>query len=236
LTVALQHRYRVIRLDWPGQGRSGVDTGAVTPARYAQLLRGVLVQLNIESPIIIGCSIGGAAAIRYASEYPVKALVLANSGGLVEVTSASQRACRLMASAFAAGERRAWWFKPAFSLFYRSVLPTAAAQPQRARIVASAYEIAGVLAAAWRGFADPDAADHRELVCALDVPIWLAWASQDKINRFVDVEPTVRRMRRASVTQFRAGHVAFLEQPELFVQEFETFVRGLTPAATVESL
>lgn len=225
-TAALKDRFQVTRIDWPGQGRSAADAGPVSPARYAQLLRGVIVQLNIQSPIIIGCSIGGAAAIRYADEYPVRALVLANSAGLVAVTRSSQRACRVMASAFAAGERRAWWFKAAFSLFYRSVLPAEAARAQRARIVESAYEIAGVLAAGWSGFADPDA-DQRERVCALEIPIWIAWASQDKINRFVDIEPTVRRMRRASVTQFQAGHVAFLEKPELFAREFSGFASSL---------
>jgi pimeloyl-ACP methyl ester carboxylesterase len=76
-------RYRVVRIDWPGQGRSGGDAQALTPARYAALLRGVVEHLGIEDPVIIGCSIGGAAAIEYASRYPVRALVLANPGWLV---------------------------------------------------------------------------------------------------------------------------------------------------------
>lgn len=228
-TAAVCDRYRVIRIDWPGHGRSAPDAGPVTTARYAQLLRGVIVHLDIQRPIIIGCSIGGAAAIRYASEFPVRALVLANSGGLVPITSASRRACLMLAAAFESGARRAWWFKPAFSLFYRSVLPTRAARRQRALIVASVYEIAGQLAAAWKGFADPDA-DLRERACNLNVPVWLAWASRDKINRFSDVEPTAMRMRLAKVTKFEAGHVAFLECPGQFVEGFVNFANRLPPA------
>ncbi len=46
----------------------------------------------------------------------------------------------------------------------------------------------------------------------------------DKINQFSVVEPTIRRMKRARVAKFKGGHAAFLEQPELFVRQFQTFI------------
>jgi 4,5:9,10-diseco-3-hydroxy-5,9,17-trioxoandrosta-1(10),2-diene-4-oate hydrolase len=178
-----RRRYEIIRLDWPGQGRSDPDQEPATSTRYAALIRGVVDALRLEPPIIIGCSIGGAAAIRYASENPVVGLVLANSGGLIEVTKSTQRVCLLFSRTFAAGSRGAWWYKAAFAQFYRSVLPSPAALDQRKRIAKSAHEIAPVLAEAWRGFADA-AQDHRGLAIALDVPVLFAWAMQDWINPF----------------------------------------------------
>src|SRR5713226_8492295 len=80
---AVKARFEVIRLDWPGQGRSGPDPKPLSPSRYADLLGGVLDQLRIEDPIVVGNSIGGAAALIYARDHRVRALVLCDSGGLV---------------------------------------------------------------------------------------------------------------------------------------------------------
>jgi pimeloyl-ACP methyl ester carboxylesterase len=230
-----RRRYEIIRLDWPGQGRSDPDQEPATSTRYAALIRGVVDALRLEPPIIIGCSIGGAAAIRYASENPVVGLVLANSGGLIEVTKSTQRACLLFSRIFAAGSRGAWWYKAAFAQFYRSVLPSPAALDQRKRIAKSAYEIAPVLAEAWRGFADA-AQDHRSLAIALDVPVLFAWAMQDWINPFTAAEPTIRRMKRAQVAKFQGGHAAFLERPEQFAATFDRFATEILAARDIPML
>jgi pimeloyl-ACP methyl ester carboxylesterase len=222
--AAVRGRFEVIRIDWPNQGRSGTDTKPTTPRRYAELLRGVVVQLKLDDPIIVGCSIGGAAAINYASRYPAKALVLANSGGLIEVTKGARRACLLFARIFAAGARHAWWFKPLFSVFYRRVLPSPAAVAQRGRIVRSAYEIAPVLADAWRHFAVEREADHRQMALAFGGPVLFAWAINDQINRLADIMPVIRQMSNARLVRFDGGHAAFLEHPEQFVREFREFI------------
>jgi pimeloyl-ACP methyl ester carboxylesterase len=222
--AALRDRFEVVRIDWPGQGRSGPDSHAATPARYAKLLRGVIEQLGLDAPIIIGCSIGGAAAIRYASDHPAKALVLANAGGLIEVTERAQRACLFLARIFAAGAARAWWYKAFFAVYYRMVLPSPAAAAQRRRIVASAYEIAPTLEDAWRHFAVPQEADQRHRLLALDIPILVAWAMNDRINQFKAVAPVIARIKHGRLAKFAAGHAAFLERPEQFADEFCKFV------------
>jgi pimeloyl-ACP methyl ester carboxylesterase len=239
-SLLMRDRYDVIRLDWPGQGRSGSDHEPATAVRYAALLRGVVDALQLQPPILIGCSIGGAAAIRYASENPVAGLVLANSGGLVGLTKNTQRACLLFSRIFAAGSRGAWWYKALFAQFYRSVLPAPAARDQRKRIVECAYETAPILAEAWRGFADAAQSDHRALAMALDVPVLFAWAMQDRINSFADAEPTIRQMKRTAVIKFQGGHAAFLEQPAQFAAAFDRFAREIlgtrdTPANAVSA-
>jgi len=80
----LAGRHRVIALDWPGHGSSDDDRVPASAGRYTVLLAGVLDALGIERAIILGNSIGGAVAIRFAAAHPdrVRALVLANPGGL----------------------------------------------------------------------------------------------------------------------------------------------------------
>ena len=223
VAATLKNQFEVIRIDWPGQGRSGTDPLPPTPARYAELLRGILTHFGIGAPILIGNSIGGATAIYYASRYPVRGLVLCDPGGLLEVTSSIQKACAAFARFFAAGERDAWWFKAAFYLYYRFlVLPSPKAAAQRGRIIAACYEIAGVLKDAWLGFGRLDS-DMRSMAQQLDVPVWFAWARQDRIVALKQNLPVIRTMKNASVSTFAGGHAAFLEQPEEFLRGFGEF-------------
>ncbi len=226
---ALKGRFDVIRVDWPDQGRSGPDTKAPTPARYAELLAGVLAQLRVERPIVIGNSIGGATAILYASEHPVRALVLCDAGGLFEITPAVRRICRFFVRFFDAGARRAWWYKTAFAAYYRIVLPSPAAGAQRKRIVRAAFEIAPLLRDAWSGFGAPDA-DIRHIARELEAPIWCAWAKSDRVIPLRYALPAIGELRHARVTRFKGGHSAFLERPKQFAREFLKFAQSIDTA------
>ena len=227
--------FEVIRVDWPGHGRSGEDHRPLSPARYAELLAGLTDRLGVERPILIGCSIGGAAAILYAKAHPVRGLVLCDPGGLVAVNATTRSFCGVFARFFAAGERRAWWFGAAYGAYYRLlVLPSRAATAQRRRIVACGYEMAGKLREAWTGFGQPEA-DIREIAWSLDVPVWFAWAKGDRVIPLGFCQPAVDRMKRATVTPFPGGHAAFLEQPDAFAEGFADFAEALAAGAVSRS-
>src|SRR5262249_17915356 len=145
LRARLAPRWRVIAPDWPGQGRSDPDRVPPSAARYADLLGGLVDAWAVDGAVLLGNSIGGAAAIRYAAAHPerVSALVLENPGGLDPATDALGRtALAAMVAFFAAGARGASWFPAAFAAYYRLVLQRAPAAAQRRRIVAAGREIA----------------------------------------------------------------------------------------------
>lgn len=230
LAAALGESHEVIRIDWPGQGRSGPDTQLPSPKRYAQLLEGLLTSLKVQKPTLIGNSIGGAAALHYAQKNPVQALILCDAGGLVPVNFFVRTFCAFFAWFFNAGARGSRWFRPMFAAYYRYlVLPQAAASEQRERIVNSAYEIAPLLRDAWHGFAQADA-DLRQVAQALDVPVWFAWAKQDRVIPLNLCMPCIRQMKRAQLSKFDGGHTAFLEQPAAFVSGFHSFMNTLESA------
>jgi pimeloyl-ACP methyl ester carboxylesterase len=220
-------QFEVVRLDWPGQGRSGSDHLPPSAARYAELLGGFIAKLGIERPILLGNSIGGAAVMIYAASHPVRAIVLCNSGGLVEVTDQITRACNFMSRFFGGGVRRAWWFTPAFWMYYTFlVLPSAAARAQRKRIIAARYEIAPVLRDAWLSFGKPEA-DIRKTAAALDAPVWVAWAAGDKVIPLSRCLAAIKSMKKARLTKFGGGHAAFLERPKPFARAFKRFAKTL---------
>lgn len=221
-------RWRVLALDWPGQGNSGDDATPATAARYAELLAGFLETVGIESAVLLGNSIGGAAAIRCAAAQParVRALVLANPGGLDRFDALTGPMTRAMARFFTAGANGARWYPRAFAAYYRFVLSMPAAAAQRTRIIASAVEVAPVLAQAWRSFGAPDA-DLRGLALRITCPVLFAWAAGDRINQLKRCRPAIERFPNARLETFRGGHAAFLEDPDAFTASIERFLGGL---------
>lgn len=75
-------RYRSIAIDRPGHGYSERGTDVpVTPDKQARYLHAALQALNVEKPILLGFSFGGAVALAYALQYPEEtgAIVLVNT-------------------------------------------------------------------------------------------------------------------------------------------------------------
>jgi 4,5:9,10-diseco-3-hydroxy-5,9,17-trioxoandrosta-1(10),2-diene-4-oate hydrolase len=226
LRARLRGRHRVLALDWPGQGKSTSDTEPTRATRYAQLLDGFLAATRVERPVLIGNSIGGAAALHYAHAHPgdVRALVLENPGGLSPTNDRlAQLVLAAMAGFFAAGSRGARWFPAAFGAYYRSVLQRGAAREQRRRIVGAAYELAPLLEQAWRGFARPEE-ELRELAPGIACPVLFAWATRDQLVSLSRSRATIRRFSQARLERFPAGHSPHLETPEAFEASVERFL------------
>jgi len=234
LRARFADRHRVITIDWPGQGRSPRDGRPVTAAHYAGLLGAVLDALDVETCVVVGNSIGGAAAIAFAARHPerVRGLVLENPGGLAPVDDrAAQTVLAAMARFFEAGARGARWFGPAFALYYRLVLQRPAAREMRERIVANGRTLAPLLANAWRGFASP-ASDGRPDARRLQCPVLFAWATRDAFVSLSRSLPAIRTVPNATVERFRAGHAAHLETPDEFAAALERFLSALPAVAT----
>lgn len=228
LAARLGDSHEVIAVDWPGQGLSAGDTEPASAARYSRLLEELLPRLSAEPAIVIGCSIGGAAAIDLASRRGdlVRALVLCDPGGLLPVDASVRVATRAMSAFFAAGARGARWYPKAFELYYRLVLPAAPARAQRQRIVAGCVETAPVLAEAWASFGKPDA-DLRDRVANIACPVLFAWAKGDRVIPWSRCRPAASRFRDARVELFEGGHAAFLEDPDRFEAVLRDFAASL---------
>jgi pimeloyl-ACP methyl ester carboxylesterase len=225
----LARRWRLITPDWPGQGRSGVDTHPARLARYTDLLAGFMDALNIERAVLIGNSIGGSAAMAYAAQFPsrVAALVLADPGGLVPMNAVGRRFCGMMAALGRAGQRDAFYFKPVFSMIYRQFLKTPAAHAQRDRIVDAANECAAIWEQAWLGFRTPQA-DQTGVGAQIDCPVLFTWASGDSVVSFARSKDAIGRFPNHSVALFDGGHCPFLEEPEKFLAAVEPFLERAT--------
>lgn len=82
---ALDETYRVVRPDLPGHGLSGPDPdGDYSNEALVDFIGDLITAENLESPVIVGNSLGGLAAWRFVSVNPdaSKALVLLAPGGV----------------------------------------------------------------------------------------------------------------------------------------------------------
>jgi pimeloyl-ACP methyl ester carboxylesterase len=220
--------FEVIAVDWPGQGLSPSDAAPASAHRYSQILEELIPALTSTPVIVVGCSIGGAAAIELAARRSdlVRALVLCDPGGLVAIDPAVRFIIGRMTAFFAAGARGARWFPWAFSKYYGLVLSGAPARMQRERIVASAREIAPVLAEAWASFGQPSA-DLRALAPMVKCPTLFAWAKHDRVIPWDRCKAAATMFPDHRVEMFEAGHAAFLEDPDPFAASFTRFAGAL---------
>lgn len=93
LMSMLASDFRVISFDLPGFGRSSKGNEQYTPKNYAAFVRYVVQQrVQKRSFFLIGHSMGGAIALRYAALYPedVQALVIADVPGILNHLSYSR--------------------------------------------------------------------------------------------------------------------------------------------------
>ena len=73
--TAVTERFRVIAFDLPYHGRSTPPDGwwlkkyRLTTASYLEMIRAVWLTLGLERPVVMGCSMGGAIALKVAAEY-----------------------------------------------------------------------------------------------------------------------------------------------------------------------
>lgn len=77
--------YHVVAVDLPGFGRSEKRNVLYSPARYAAFLKWVVDRYAPGPLVVVGHSLGGAVALRYAADYPrdVQKLILVDVAGIL---------------------------------------------------------------------------------------------------------------------------------------------------------
>lgn len=86
LMAVLARDYHVVAFDLPGFGRSSKGNKLYTPENYTAFLRHLMVEhFHAQTFSLVGHSMGGAIALRYAARFPqeVTALVLADVPGIL---------------------------------------------------------------------------------------------------------------------------------------------------------
>lgn len=245
---ALARWHRVIALDLPGFGASGPVAGPLLDGQVAAV-EAVLDALEAAGPVaVIGNSMGGAAAIRFALTHPRRTdrvAVIAPAGMGVGVPiwwrmlSGQLLSLRLVLLALEV-------VPPALvesvsrQIFLRLVLHDpgrvdAATLREMGRRYRSRRDIEDLYQLGHLLVAELASGTLLEQAAALDVPLMVAWGRHD---RMVPVEHG--RALAAAVPRARleilegCGHCPQIERPDLLIPLLERFLDPLAVCAGVE--
>ena len=242
----LSARHTVYSVDLPGFAYSERLAGPATLAKLAAVLPAFLDAVGVHQPLpVMGNSLGGAVAMRFAADNPsrVSALVLANSAGfgqevalVLRLLTVRPLAVLLMRPDVKASRRTVE------SIFYDKDLVTEArvghafALSQRAAHRQTVEEIARDLGtisgirAGWR-------TALVEALAPLDIPTLVVWGDHDHVLPFSHLEAAAVALPRAESHVFpKTGHMPQIERPDEFaavVEEFLARVLAVRQAAGV---
>ena len=230
----LSARHTVYSVDLPGFAYSDRVPGPATLAKLAGVLPAFLDALGVHEPLpVVGNSLGGAAAMRFAADHPgrVSALVLADSAGfgrevtlVLRLLAVRPLAGHLMRPDAAASRRTVR------SLFYDKELVTAArvdhafVLSQRAAHRQSVADVARDLGtifgirAAWRTVLV-------EAVARLDIPTLVVWGDHDHVLPFSHFKAAAAALPNAESYAFsNTGHMPQIERPDEFAAVVDDFL------------
>lgn len=213
---------RVLAPDLPGFGDSppagpGFDFAVVTDALARALRR------RSRRPFdLLGSSLGGAVALRFASEYPelVRRLVLAAPAGFSPRPRPVADVAGMLASPVLRLRRLAGEPLSVSPTARRAILWGAVAEPQQlspgdARLILSSSRRATRLGPA---LAEVLRIDLRPLLGRLEVPLGVIWGERDRVVPIATLD-VIREQRPDVVAETIPGaaHIPQLERPEEFV-------------------
>ena len=222
LSEALGDRFATIAVDLPGHGASSApaDSARYALGRLAADLARVLDRLGVARAAVLGYSMGGRAALRFALDHPdrVTALVLESSSpGIADPAERGVRRGSDTALAEAierdgvAAFVERWEALPLWAT--QRALPAAVRDKLRAQRLANTPR---GLANSLRGAGAGAATDVTERLATLDVPTLLIVGARDA--KYVALGRSMERVmpRARLVIVEDAGHAVHLERPAQF--------------------
>jgi 4,5:9,10-diseco-3-hydroxy-5,9,17-trioxoandrosta-1(10),2-diene-4-oate hydrolase len=220
-------RLRTLMLDQPGFGSSAKPPVTGNYFTFAaDALAGLLDELGIEKVHLVGNSLGGGTAVRFALRFPERAgrLVLMGPGGLsinVLAPDPTEGVKALMEFGAPPGPSREKLAAFLRTLVHDQRLVTDELVEER-YAAASAPEALAAMASLGASFFDPASAEEGLLwreAHRLRHEVLLIWGREDRVNPLDGALVALKLIRRAQLHVFgRCGHWAQLEKFEEFNQ------------------
>lgn len=227
--------YRIISMDLPGHGLTGVNpAGVYDNQSYVGVVDDLLTKLGVTKAVIGGNSMGGGVSWMYALAHPEKteALLLVDAGGQPQAkpdelpigfrlmrTPVIKEAARLIAPR---------------SIFESSIKNTMSVQSKIDGALIDRYwelnRFPGNREATMKRFSDPKSigSGSKEKLATIKVPVMIMWGEDDKLipvssaRWFADAMPGSKL-----VIYPKVGHIPMEEVPERSAADVKAWIDAL---------
>lgn len=222
--LELGDKWRIVALDWPGQGCSGFSLEKPGVVNYKRLVEAFIEDKQFRKLNVIGNSIGGGVALLLAARRPemIGKVIISNPAGTDKGGLFARAFTWWMATRFDNARSNPTQFLTWFKSYYEKVLPSPFATKQRQNIIASGLETAAIIGAAWRSFSEEEN-DIRAELSNITAPVLIAWAKKDEFVQWDRNKQALSAIPNKKIIQFDVGHTPFLEAPEEFLLAFDKF-------------
>ncbi len=204
--------YSIVALDLAGFGFSTTprDTPFFSLQEHVSSLYKVTKHLGIPPFTLVGHSMGGWVAAKYAAAHPeqVRRLILINTAGLyVEGTEELRKVFSIRTTADVGRLVNAMWFR--YPWYFKPFLPALRADLMKRHVPELVQSVRR------EDFLD-------EELNKLTMPVHLIWGREDMLLSADSVREIELRVRNLSVDYIEGcGHVPQLEKPEELLKIFE---------------
>jgi 3-oxoadipate enol-lactonase len=227
MAPALEQRFRLIRLDFQGQGLSEqTEQAAYALTRQADDAAALLDHLGLPSVYLAGLSYGGMVAQHFARRHPqrVNRLLLAATLAWSDAINTQIALSWSQAEAAGGADLRfdislPWLFSSRFLQTGQAMLPDLRRLSGTVAWAAIERIIAGVMAH-----------DARSWLGELQVPTHIIVGDEDRLTPLYQARLLQQGINGASLSVLPgAGHALHLEAPQLFCQHIFQFADPVTP-------
>ncbi|HEX5093042.1 MAG TPA: alpha/beta hydrolase [Burkholderiales bacterium] len=229
----LRESWHVVAPDLPGFAESDKANALYSPANYAQVLKRIADRFIRRPFVLVGHSMGGVAALRYAATYPqdVERLVVIDAPGVLHPLSSTSQFAAFLGATFMAPEVDS--SQEIADLARRLLAPLARLRPdpqivlnspqlRQALLEGDPVRIAGLAAVS---------EDLRDALPRLRMPTLLVWGASDRLAPPRVGRVLERTLPDASLQLMEGvGHTPMIEAPARFRALVEPFLAtGILP-------
>ena len=231
IPVALEAGGRAVVPDLPGFGQSDVpeERSAYSIDRYADVVAALISDLGLGQVVVAGLSMGGYIALAVARRHPdvLAGLVLADTRADPDTAEGRQTRTDNQTVVQEKGD-----VTPLVDGLLERILSEAAPRHAEARLRLSGV-MRATAPAGWIGALEAmkDRRDQTDLLPTISVPTLVVVGESDALVPLDVAERLAKAIPGARLEVVpQAGHVANLENPEVFNRVFAEFLSTLRPA------
>jgi 4,5:9,10-diseco-3-hydroxy-5,9,17-trioxoandrosta-1(10),2-diene-4-oate hydrolase len=221
---------RVIALDLPGFGRSGIPRMRYSLTGYAEFLREFMDALSIDSAHLVGSSMGGAIAFRFALDHPERARTVTGVDAAGFFTTvprawsiAANPLARLLIRPFLGQRRLLEWSHS------RAYYDSSLSSTLQTDLMAEAYTQPGykdhILGMAETMLLAPEDELLWDALPTIKTPVLIIWGRQDRTISVQHAYRAAQRIPTAEIVIYdRCGHLPMYEKPLDFNRDLSGFL------------